>query len=136
MVTSAGHWFRLRELQERTGAASILVRPVPPEDVARFGIACCEQEDGHLRVHGLVEKPAVGSVESNLAIFGRYLIDRRTVRALRSEDADRELQLTAGLDAVARSGPGVVAAVFGGEIYDCGTPAEYERSIERFPQHG
>jgi UTP--glucose-1-phosphate uridylyltransferase len=135
VVTGVRHWFRLRDLQARTGAASILVRPVPAGDVARFGIARCEKEDGHLRVRALVEKPAVGSIDSNLAIFGRYLIDRRTLHALQSADGDGELQLTAGLDAVARADPGVVAAVFDGEIYDCGTPAEYERSIERFPNH-
>lgn len=135
VVTGVRHWFRLRDLRARTGGASILVRRVSADDVARFGIACCEKEDGHLRVRSLVEKPPVGSVDSNLAIFGRYLIDRRTLQALRSAHPDGELQLTAGLDAVARTDPGVVAAVFDDEIYDCGTPAEYERSIERFPKN-
>jgi UTP-glucose-1-phosphate uridylyltransferase len=46
-----------------------------------------------------------------------------------------EIELTHGFAAAMAVPPGVRAVRFGGEIYDCGTPAEYAASVARFPHH-
>jgi UTP--glucose-1-phosphate uridylyltransferase len=119
----------LVDLHNRLGAATLCVRPVPFEDASRFGIAECDGD----RVGSLVEKPPPGTSNSNLAIFGRYLVTEAVIAGLLSLRVDGELELTDGFAAAIAAPPGVRAVRFGGEIYDCGTPAAYADSMTRFP---
>jgi UTP--glucose-1-phosphate uridylyltransferase len=134
VVPSAEHWPRLRALQAATGAATLCVRQVAPEDANRFGIADCEVDaGGRLRVRGLVEKPAPGTTRSTWAVFGRYIVTEPVLEALaRRPDRQAELQLTDGLAAVVDHEPGVFAVPFDGEMYDAGSPGEYARSVARY----
>jgi UTP-glucose-1-phosphate uridylyltransferase len=102
---------------------------VPLETTSRFGIAECVQD----RVVRLVEKPSPGTSVSNLAIFGRYVATEAVIAGLRTPPASGELELTFGFAVAITNPPGVHAVAFSGEIYDCGTPAAYEASINRFP---
>jgi UTP-glucose-1-phosphate uridylyltransferase len=102
---------------------------VPIETTSRFGIAECDQD----QVVRLVEKPPPGASSSNLAIFGRYVVTDAVIAGLRALHPDGELELTNGFAAAIQTPPGVRAVQFSGDIYDCGTPAEYASSINRFP---
>jgi UTP--glucose-1-phosphate uridylyltransferase len=134
VVLSADHWRRLLAVHKSSGAAALCVRSVEWEETHRFGIAVCEPEGDHLRVHELVEKPPSGSAASNLSIFGRYIVTGAVLEALSKLSAATrgELQLTDGFAAAIDSPAGVVAVEFSDEIYDCGTPDEYARSVGRF----
>jgi UTP--glucose-1-phosphate uridylyltransferase len=134
VVPSAEHWVSLRALQAATGAATLCVRRVAPEDANRFGIADCEVDaGGRLRVRGLVEKPAPGTARSTWAIFGRYIVTEPVLDALaRRTDRHAELQLTDGFAAVVDHEPGVFALPFDSEMFDAGTPDEYARSVARY----
>jgi UTP--glucose-1-phosphate uridylyltransferase len=102
---------------------------VPIETTSRFGIAECDQD----RVVRLVEKPPPGASTSNLAIFGRYVVTEAVVVGLLGLSVEGEVELTYGFAAAIQTPPGVRAVQFSGDIYDCGTPAEYASSITRFP---
>jgi UTP-glucose-1-phosphate uridylyltransferase len=128
VVLDAGHWRDLIALHRQAGAATLCVRPVPFEATSRFGIAECDQD----RVLRLVEKPPAGSSTSNLAIFGRYVVTEAVVAGIRAQRVDGELELTDGFAAAVETPPGVRAVRFEGQIYDCGTPAEYAASRSRF----
>src|SRR5437868_577021 len=65
VVLATDHWARLFDLHSRSGRAVLCVREVPLESTNRFGIAECDGD----RVIALVEKPAPGVTNSNLAIF-------------------------------------------------------------------
>jgi UTP--glucose-1-phosphate uridylyltransferase len=121
-------------VHKSSGAAALCVRSVEWEETHRFGIAVCEPEGDHLRVHELVEKPPSGSAASNLSIFGRYIVTGAVLEALSKLSATTrgELQLTDGFAAAIDSPAGVVAVEFSDEIYDCGTPDEYGRSLARY----
>jgi UTP--glucose-1-phosphate uridylyltransferase len=136
VVPSADHWARVLAAHRSSGGAALCVRRVDWEETHRFGIAVCTPEGDHLRVRGLVEKPAHGSVSSNLSVFGRYIVTDAVLEALSllSATARGELQLTDGFAAVVDSQTGVVAVEFADEIYDCGTPDEYARSLIRYGQ--
>jgi UTP-glucose-1-phosphate uridylyltransferase len=130
VVLETAHWRDLIALHRRHGAATLCVRPVPIETTSRFGIAECDQD----RVVRLVEKPPPGASTSNLAIFGRYVVTEPVIAGLRwVRQADGELELTNGFAAAIQPPPGVRAVRFSADIYDCGTPAEYASSINRFP---
>ncbi len=134
VVPSGEHWRQLRALHAATGAAVLCVRPVPPEETARFGIADCALDaEGRLRVRSMVEKPPPGTSRSTWAIFGRYVVTEPVLEALSAQaGSGGELQLTDGFAAVLDDQPGVYAIAFRGELYDAGTPAEYARSVSRF----
>jgi UTP--glucose-1-phosphate uridylyltransferase len=130
VVLGTAHWRQLIALNSQQGAATLCVRPVPVETTSRFGIAECDQN----RVVRLVEKPPPGASTSNLAIFGRYVVTEPVIAGLReARHADGEVELTYGFAAAIHPPPGVRAVRFSGDIYDCGTPAEYASSIQRFP---
>jgi UTP--glucose-1-phosphate uridylyltransferase len=129
VVLGTAHWRQLIALHSRQGAATLCVRPVPIETTSRFGVAECDQD----RVVRVVEKPRPGASTSNLAIFGRYVVTEAVIAGLRALHPDGELELTNGFAAAIQTPPGVRAVHFSGDIYDCGTPAEYASSINRFP---
>jgi UTP--glucose-1-phosphate uridylyltransferase len=99
------------------------------ETTSRFGIAECDQD----RVLRLVEKPPPGTSTSNVAIFGRYVVTEAVIAGLRAPSTGGEMELTYGFSAAINTAAGVRAVQFKGEIYDCGTPAEYGYSQARFP---
>jgi UTP-glucose-1-phosphate uridylyltransferase len=137
VIPGADHWRGLLALYADTGRPCFCVRPVPAETAHRFGIAVCSPEgDGRLRVVGLVEKPAVGSVPSTLSVLGRYIVTAEVLDALERLSRDGppgpELQLTDAFAALLPGSPGVLAVPFSGEIFDSGTPEEYASSAVRY----
>jgi UTP--glucose-1-phosphate uridylyltransferase len=78
--------------------------------------------------------PALDQLQSNLAVFGRYIVTESVLRVLErgAPVSGAELQLTTGFAALLDEGPGVYASRFKGESYDCGTPEEYRQSISRY----
>jgi UTP--glucose-1-phosphate uridylyltransferase len=128
VVLGTEHWTSLLELHRKDGAAALCVRAVPFEETSRCGIADCDGD----RVIGLVEKPPPGTSNSNLAIFGRYVVTAAVIAGLRGLPVEGELELTDGFAAAISAPPGVRAVRFDGEIYDCGTPAAYAASTARF----
>lgn len=140
VLPGAGHWRRLRALHERRRGACLCLRRVPAELVHRFGVAAAEvSAGGELRVRALVEKPAPGAAPSDLVVLGRYLFTPEALvvlRGLAAASRPGELQLTAALDALARTEPGLHAVLFDGVHFDCGTPADHARAVAAFPAQG
>jgi len=118
VVTASDHWGSLIT----AGGAALCYRPVPWNQTSRFGIVVVEQG----RIVDIEEKPA--EARSNLAIFGRYMVDGQVLRGLENPRAGRELELTFGFAAA----KDVSAVEFTGDIYDCGTPESYLESCSRW----
>jgi UTP--glucose-1-phosphate uridylyltransferase len=134
VVFEAGHWQSLLSLHNETGAACFCVREVPFAEAHRFGIVQSRQDQGRLRVTGLVEKPVAGAAPSNLSIFGRYVITPPVLAALarlRRQKSGEELQLTDGFACVLDEHP-VFAVQFTGQVFDCGTLDQYAQSLVRY----
>jgi UTP--glucose-1-phosphate uridylyltransferase len=135
VIVGDEHWRQLLNGHRSTGSALLCVRRVAWEAAHRFGIVSCRREGDRLWVEALVEKPPAGTAPSDLAILGRYVVTQAVLTALQEAHARNrgELELTEGFAAAARHRPGVVAVEFAGEVFDCGTPVEYQRSACRFP---
>jgi len=123
---------QLLDVYEQHGGASVIaVLEVPPETVSHYGIVSIRPvngsaEDRVYEVQDLVEKPALASAPSNLAIIGRYVLTPGIFKALKqtTPGAGGEIQLTDGLRNLLKSEP-VYAYRFKGERYDAGNKLEY-----------
>jgi len=113
---------QLMDVYEQTEKSVIGVQEVRPEDTHRYGIIDPVSQNGRLYdVKKFVEKPALGTAPSNLAIMGRYVLtpDIFDYLANQGEGAGGEIQLT---DAIERlnADSQVYAYDFEGNRYDVG----------------
>lgn len=122
--------------QASTTGAMFALQRVPSEDVHRYGIVEVKEEHPQYarikEVKGLVEKPAVGTAPSDLAIVGRYIIPQSTLAALLDVGASHggEIRLIDALIAQLGTVP-----IFGyeceGERLDTGTPEGYRDAVQK-----
>ncbi|TDA69651.1 MAG: UTP--glucose-1-phosphate uridylyltransferase GalU [Clostridia bacterium] len=113
---------QLLDIYETRPGNIIAIQQVLPEEVNKYGIVEGQALLPRLyQVSRLVEKPPVGSVSSNLAIVGRYILQPEIFTALAevAPGAGGEIQLT---DAIGRLlGPQpVYAYLFQGRRFDVG----------------
>jgi UTP--glucose-1-phosphate uridylyltransferase len=98
----------LIEQHEALGGGSVIaVRPVPMDQVNRYGVILPEHLGDRLhRVLAMVEKPAPHMAPSNLSVVGRYIIEPKVFGVLEYTPPGRngEIQLTDALDVLAQRG--------------------------------
>jgi UTP--glucose-1-phosphate uridylyltransferase len=107
---------------EETGSSVIGVQTVEHNQTNRYGIIDpATKEDRRYQVNNFVEKPALGTAPSNLAIMGRYLLTPEIFGLLENQEsgAGGEIQLT---DAIQKLNEvqKVYAYDFEGKRYDVG----------------
>lgn len=103
------------------------VMEVAPGDINRYGIISGREiEPGLYRIESMVEKPEVGSVDSRLAIIGRYVLTPEIFDYLEKTPRGRggEIQLTDALAGLARD-RGMLAVKMGGIRFDAGDWVDY-----------
>jgi UTP--glucose-1-phosphate uridylyltransferase len=82
---------------ELTQKSIIGVQPVPMVETHRYGIVVPEDNQGRLTaISQIVEKPAWGTISSNLAVLGRYILTPDIFQILEHQQpgAGGEIQLT------------------------------------------
>lgn len=115
---------QLIEVFEREGGTSVVgVMQVPQSEVSKYGIVDGPQKGvGLTRVERVIEKPDQASAPSRLAIPGRYILTPDIFSFLRQTKPGKggEIQLTDGLQALAKTPKGLLAFEFEGTRYDAG----------------
>ena len=114
VVTETAHWGPLRAAP----GPALCVRSVAADAIDRYGIVVRGADGQALEMH---EKPKRGSVPSNWAILGRYLVTQEVLATLGPAGVGGEVQLTDGFAKLS----GTTLVEFRGELYDCGTPESY-----------
>ena len=66
---------------EKTGHLMIGVQEVPKDQVNRYGIV--DLMPGTMRLQGIIEKPSVEESPSQLADFGRMILDQNIINVLK-----------------------------------------------------
>ena len=129
---------QMAEIYARTGGTVIALMEVDPASVHLYGCAAVEptDEEGVVRVTGLVEKPEPADAPSNYAVIGRYVLNPAIFDILRETEPGRggEIQLTDALQKLAADesvGGPVHGVVFRGRRYDTGDRGDYLRAIVR-----
>ena len=117
------------DVATRENASTIGVMEVSPADIGNYGIVEAVPEPAGKRIgriSRIVEKPAVGSVKSTLAVVGRYVLSPAIFTHLRAvpPGAGGEIQLTDGIARLLAE-ERVLAYTFEGRRYDCGTKLGY-----------
>ncbi len=113
---------QLMDQYEQTHSSVIGVQTVPENETNRYGIVEPSGQDGRrYPVKNFVEKPALGTAPSNLAIMGRYILTPEIFMFLEQQNigAGGEIQLT---DAIQKLNEiqRVFAYDFEGKRYDVG----------------
>lgn len=111
---------------EGEGANLIGVEAVEPEITRKFGVLDIAQwlEDGtSFTAKGIVEKPHPEDAPSNMAVFGRYILDNSVLKHLDRQErgAGGEIQLTDAIDASIREGVPTLGHLCEGRRFDCGS---------------
>lgn len=123
---------------EKTNSSVIGVQTVSDEDTNRYGIIDPASKNGQLyEVNNFVEKPALGTAPSNLAIMGRYVLTPEIFTFLEQQQvgAGGEVQLTDAIQQLNQLQK-VYAYDFEGTRYDVGEKAGFVKTtIEYALQH-
>jgi UTP--glucose-1-phosphate uridylyltransferase len=119
---------------DKRGASVIALMEVDPDSVHLYGVAAVEatDEDGVVKVTGLVEKPKKEDAPSNLAIIGRYVLGPEVFDVLEHTQPGKggEIQLTDALQELAVDPEkGVYGVIFSGRRYDTGDKLDYIKAI-------
>ncbi len=110
------------EAYDEYNATVLGVQEVPREDVNKYGIVEGKSiKDRVYKVKGLIEKPAIETAPSNIAILGRYIINPAIFEILGHTKPGKggEIQLTDALKELAQREE-MYAYVFEGRRYDVG----------------
>ncbi|MGB1148387.1 MAG: UTP--glucose-1-phosphate uridylyltransferase, partial [Alphaproteobacteria bacterium] len=108
------------------GANLIGVETVEPELTRKFGVLDIDQWDADgtsFSAKGIVEKPEPEVAPSNMAVFGRYILDPSVLRHLDRQEKGTggEIQLTDAIDASIRDGVLTYGHLCEGQRFDCGS---------------
>ncbi|MGE7182752.1 UTP--glucose-1-phosphate uridylyltransferase GalU [Peribacillus sp. NPDC006672] len=119
---------------EETNHSIIGVQTVPKEETNRYGIIDPAFQDGRLyQVENFVEKPAIGTAPSNLAIMGRYILTPEIFSLLDQQEtgAGGEIQLTDAIQKLNQMQQ-VFAYDFEGKRYDVGEKYGFVKTTLEF----
>ena len=113
---------QLMDVYEQTGTSVIGAKTVTEEDTERYGIIESSVKDGRMyKVDRLIEKPKLGTTDSQLAIMGRYVLTPDIFDYLDAQEIGTggEIQLTDAIQKV-NEASSVYAYDFEGSRYDVG----------------
>jgi UTP--glucose-1-phosphate uridylyltransferase len=117
---------------KKGGAVTVAVQKVPKKEVVRYGIYKLKRGSSD-KVEGVIEKPSVKEAPSQLAGFGRFVLNHKIIDVLDKNfksdtlGKDNELWLT---DAILKYAKGndVYAAKIKGEWMTTGDPLRYMKT--------
>lgn len=123
------------EAYEECGGSMVAAMEVAPEATKSYGVLDVNSTQGRLNdVAAMVEKPALGTAPSNLAVIGRYVLAPTVLQNLSTlkPGAGGELQLTDAIAQEITEGRKVYGYEFDGRRYDCGSKAGYLQATVAF----
>jgi len=123
------------QLYEQVGESIVAIQQVPMDQTHQYGIVegLPTEHERTFKVDRMVEKPAPGTCNSNLAIIGRYLLMPEIFDFLEKTTPGHggEIQLTDALLALSNK-RGMYAYEFNGKRYDAGDKLGYLKAIVDF----
>lgn len=115
---------------EKNGNLMIGVQEVPNDQVNRYGIV--KLKEGSMQMEDIIEKPAVEEAPSNLADFGRMILNQEIINILREVPLGKgnELWIVDAIrEYIKRGGNFYAKKVEDGEWMTTGDPLNYLKAI-------
>ena len=115
---------------EKNGNLMIGVQEVPNDQVNRYGIV--KLKEGSMQMEDIIEKPAVEEAPSNLADFGRMILNQEIIDILREVPLGKgnELWIVDAIrEYIKRGGKFYAKKVEDGEWMTTGDPLNYLKAI-------
>lgn len=123
------------EAYGETGGSMVATMEVAPEKASAYGVLDVAEDMGAIvRAKGMVEKPAMGTAPSNLAVIGRYILAPTVMKNLNKlkQGAGGEIQLTDAIAEEIQAGRDVFGLRFRGQRFDCGSKAGFLQATVAF----
>ena len=116
----------LVDIYENTDKSVIATIEVFGDDVSKYGnIGIESEQDGVIKVSGIIEKPSLTEALSNNAVIGRYVLDGKIIGMLEKlKPRNNEIYLTDALESLSKEGK-LLAYTYTGERYDVGDKLGY-----------
>jgi len=114
----------------QNGNLMIGVQEVSKETVNRYGIV--KLKEGTMQIEDIIEKPAIEEAPSNLADFGRMILDQNIINVLKDTALGKgnELWIVDAIRTYVKNGGKFIAKkVEGGEWMTTGDPLNYMKAI-------
>ncbi|KKP79653.1 MAG: UTP--glucose-1-phosphate uridylyltransferase [Candidatus Moranbacteria bacterium RIFOXYA12_FULL_35_19] len=114
----------------QNGNLMIGVQEVPRETVNRYGIV--KLKEGTMEIEDIIEKPTIEEAPSNLADFGRMILDQNIITVLKDTALGKgnELWIVDAIRTYVKNGGKFMAKkVEGGEWMTTGDPLNYMKAI-------
>ncbi|OGM20498.1 hypothetical protein A2714_03860 [Candidatus Woesebacteria bacterium RIFCSPHIGHO2_01_FULL_38_9] len=110
----------------------IATQEVPPNEVNRYGIVKFNSKTNEFE--SIVEKPEIGKAPSNFADFGRFILNHKTIKALRKLETGLggELWLVDAVTKAKNDGARFLVHKVEGEWLTTGDPLRYMKAQVRF----
>jgi len=123
---------QLINLFDEVGESIVAIQHVPMEETNQYGIVEGEkiERDKTFKINRMVEKPAPGTTDSDMAIIGRYILMPEIFHILDTTTPGHggEIQLTDALLALTKK-RGMYAMEFEGTRFDAGDKMGYLKAI-------
>ena len=123
---------QLLNLFDEVGESIVAIQRVPIAETPQYGIVEGEkvERDSTYKVTRMIEKPAPGTTDSNMAIIGRYILMPEIFNILDTTTPGHggEIQLTDALLALTKR-RGMYAMEFEGTRFDAGDKMGYLKAI-------
>jgi UTP--glucose-1-phosphate uridylyltransferase len=123
------------EAHAEIGGNMVAAMEVPASKISAYGVLDIKQDMGAVvSVKGMVEKPALGSAPSNLAVIGRYILTPAIMDNLNKikTGAGGEVQLTDAIAQEITNSDNVYGFRFRGQRFDCGSKAGFLQATVAF----
>jgi UTP--glucose-1-phosphate uridylyltransferase len=121
------------EEYEKNGYPMIGVQKVAKEDVVRYGIV--KLREGSNEIEDIIEKPSIEEAPSQLADFGRMILNQEIVDVLKNTALGKgnELWITDAIKTYVQNGGKFIAKeVEGGEWLTTGDPLNYLKALLKY----
>ena len=123
------------EAYGETGGSMVATMEVPEDKASAYGVLDVDEDMGAIvRAKGMVEKPALGTAPSNLAVIGRYILAPSVMQNLNKlkQGSGGEIQLTDAIADEISAGRDVYGLRFRGQRFDCGSKAGFLQATVAF----
>jgi UTP--glucose-1-phosphate uridylyltransferase len=118
--------------QKNPKAVILAAQKVPKEEIGRYG-AIKFKKGSQEQLERIIEKPEPGKAPSNLAQFGRFILNQRIIEILKKKKLGKggELWLTDAIDEYAKKNKVLVARVQG-QWLTTGDPLRYLKTMVEY----